>query len=174
MRKQNLVAVVNDELMMVSKGTLACLTEEEFAEVIDTVSSGITNHVTRDPRFVTAVGENVAKKARFEVLPICYECEDCGELQYTMRVVMSVGNKETDFIYDYSLVANPVVADLEHAPLVLYNNDGKSQLMQVFESECNGVTSVKTFKNGRGENDTDDYLERIYAEILSEADLKVF
>ena len=174
MRKKNLVAVVNDELMMVSKEVMNCLTDEEFDTHVKALSDAITKHVTNDDPFVKAVGENVAKKCCFEVLPVCDHCPDCGELQFLMRVVMRVGNKETDFFYDYYLVANPVVSGVEDAPLVLYTNGGKSQLMKVFESVSNGVTSVKSFKNGRGKNDADDYLERIYAEILSETDLKVF
>ena len=174
MKKQKVVAVVNDNLLMVGRGRLTCSTEEAFVEFSEALSSRITERIIRDPRFVTAVGEQVAKKAHFEVLPICYECEACRELQYVMRVVMRVGNKETDFLYDYRLVANPLVDDVEHAPLVLYNNDGKSQLMLVFESECCGVTSVKTLKNGCGKDGTDDYVERIFAEILSETDLRVY
>ena len=174
MRNNNLIAVVNEELMMVQKGVLTCPFEEEFNEYLEKIETAITNRITADQRFVTAIGEKNAKKTCFNVLPICFECEDCGELQYTMQVSMSVGNKETDFYYRYILVGNPCCEGLEYAPSVLYNNAGKSQLMQVFEYDCNGVTSVKTFKNGRGENNSDDYLERIYAEILADGDFKIF
>jgi len=174
MSKKNLVAVVNDNLFMVGRGNLTGSTEEEFVKFSEALSGGITEYVTKDPRFVEAVGEKVAKNAHFAVLPICYDCEICGEPLYIMRVVMSVGNKETDFLYDYSLVANPVVTDFEHAPMVLYNNDGKSQLMQVFEVMRSGVTLVTTLKNGCSEDGTVDYLERIFAEILSDTDLKVY
>ncbi len=182
MRNSNLIAVVNDDLLMVHKSMLLCsateecrdLFQEEFHSDIEKIAGAITERVMNDQRFVNAVGEKVAKKVRFDVMPICYECEDCGQMEFIMRVVMTVGNRETDFLYDYSLVMGVFNEEPKNAPYVLYNNDGKSQLMQVFEATCSGVTSVKTFKNGRGVEGSDDHLERIFAEILSEADLMVF
>lgn len=37
-----------------------------------------------------------------------------------------------------------------------------------------GNIKEKNLKNGRGADGSDDYLERIYTEIMSESDLKIF
>lgn len=174
MRNEKLTAVVNEDLLLVHKGFLAYPTIEMFHSDIEKIAEAITERITNDQRFVDAVGKKVAKNARFDVLPLCHECEDCGEKVFFMRVVMFVGNYETDFVYDYSLVMGPFNDEPTDSPYVLYSNDSKSQLMQVYESVCSGVTSVKTLKNGRGADGSDDYLERIYTEIMAEGDLKIF
>ena len=174
MRNEKLTAVVNEDLLLVHKGFLAYPTIEMFHSDIEKIAEAITERITNDQRFVNAVGKKVAKKVHFDVMPICYECEACGKMEFIMRVVMNVGDQETDFLYDYSLVMGSFNEEPKDAPYVLYDNDGKSQLMQVYESVCSGVTSVKTLKNGRGADGSDDYLERIYTEIMAEGDFKIF
>lgn len=174
-KNKNLIAVVNNDLLMVSKNTPDCIVEDDSLDGLEIIASAITNHVTKDKRFVNAIGKTIAKQVQFDVIPVCYECDDCGTEYYFMQVVMFIGNQETDFHYDYQLVDYPMSESTECTPYVLYNNNGKSQLMQVFDVCGNGITSPKTFKNGHKQlQPNEKTLEEIFSEILSEGDLKIY
>lgn len=174
-KNNNLIAVVNNDLLMVSKNTPDCMVEDNTVDGLEIVSSAITNHVTKDKRFIDAVGKENAKKVQFFVSSACYETEDCSSRKYCIDIVMLVGEQETDFYYIYYLSEYPNVESIDYSPFVLYNNNGKSQLMQVFEAWGKGITSAKTFKNGHKQlQPNEKTLEEIFSEILSEGDLKIY
>ena len=171
---KKLMAVVNDELMMFSRNMYVDMVEGGCIDIVEAVASALKNYVTKDKRFIDAVGEKNAKQAQFDVSPVCIECGECGTENYFIQVVMFVGNQETDFHYEYYLADYPLGENVEDTPFVLYNNNGKSQLMCVFEACSNGITSAKTFKNGYNQLEPNEKtLEDIFSEILSEADMIV-
>lgn len=172
--QKNLIAVINNDLLMISKNTPDCMVENNPVDGLEIVSSVITNYVTNDKRFIDAVGPQIAKQAKFNIKPICYECDDCAGANYILHVGMCIGKQETDFHYDYCMCDYSMTDGMECALFVLYNNSGKSQLMVVFETCGNGITSPKTFKNGTRQMEPNEKsLEEIFCEILSDGDLKV-
>lgn len=171
---KKLTAVINEEVLMIQQAVLTDLMDEMFNGTINKIEEAITNMVTKDQRFIDAVGKRKAKKTRFHLLPLCYMCDECDSIQYIMQLGMTVGDEETDFHYEYYLLNSGDSTEISHAPSIIYTNDGKSQLMKVFEYGSNGITSTKTFENLHGDVDKEVTVEDIFEEILSEVDLRIF
>ena len=169
-----LTAVINEEVLMIQQAVLTDLMDEMFNDTINKIEEAITNMVIKDQRFIDAVGKRTAKKTRFHLLPLCYVCDECDSMQYIMQLSMTVGDEDTDFHYEYYLLNSGNGNELSQSPSIIYTNDGKSQLMKVFEYGGNGVTSTKTFKNLHGDVNEEVTVEDIYEEILSEADLRIY
>lgn len=62
---KNLVAVVNDEIMMVGNGILTSPFEAEFDNVLEKISDAITAHITNDERFMVALGKKESNEDSF-------------------------------------------------------------------------------------------------------------
>lgn len=169
--QQKLVAVVNDELVLVNKNFLGVWDSEELHNYFERISETITEKVVSNRSFKEAVGADVVEDIWFDVVPACMECEHCDTLYLVVDIAMFVKDVQTDFHYGYIMMTEPHCDDPEQEKGLLYSFAGKTYIVVGFEQCCNGVTSGKTLKNFRSEDSDEVSLENIFAEILSETDL---
>ena len=150
---------------------------------IKLVSDAITERVKNDVHFISAVGKDIADKARFKVMQYCAPKEEnetgegysIDELIFFNRIELYIGKKKTDFAIDYEKLFYGETTLEEVGPYVVYQEEDKTYLMTMYRFYRMGATDGKTLKwDPQSDVLPEVWLEHIVFDILNEKDIKVY
>ena len=178
------LAAINSGIMLIGDDYRHCRSENGSAEdVMNIISTEITEKVIHDDRFILAVGEEKAATAQFRVERYAERIDDSDldevdgleDIKLFNRIELYAGNQKTDFAIDYEVVLyGDSISGIE-STYVVYQHDGMTYMAHPFKFYRMGATDAETL--------TWDYesdilpriwLERIVFEILNDRDILVF
>lgn len=181
--KERVFAVVNENIMLISDLVRVCPDKKIKETEIKLVSDAITERVRNDVRFISAVGKDVAARARFKVMRYAEPKEEneteegysIDQLIFFNRIELYIGKKKTDFAIDYEKIFYGETTTEEIGPYVVYQEEDKTYLMTMYRYYRMGTTDGKTMKwDFQSDVTPDIWLEHIVFDILNERDIKVY